>query len=166
MSPRRPPAIVVTEDPSGAASRAFRSRTLLAGPPPAEPYDLSDRSLVWAVEVSDAAIARAALDAAARGVALVAAVRLPGDRAARFVDDLDRVADRSAEVPSDSVVGGLDADQRQLLVALSEGWTLTDAAASVGWSRRTCSRRLAEARAFLGVGTTTEAVMLVAADGR
>jgi DNA-binding CsgD family transcriptional regulator len=52
----------------------------------------------------------------------------------------------------------LPADGRALLGLLAEGATLGAAAASLGLSRRTADRRLAEARAALNVEHTVEAV--------
>ena len=51
-------------------------------------------------------------------------------------------------------------EAREILVILAQGRTLGDAAATLGLSRRTADRRLAEARSALGVERTVEAVAL------
>jgi DNA-binding CsgD family transcriptional regulator len=50
-------------------------------------------------------------------------------------------------------------EQRQLLRLLADGLSVAEAAAFLHLSRRTAERRLAEARAVLGVATTAEAVL-------
>lgn len=76
----------------------------------------------------------------------------------RLLDDLRhlrRVDVRRGPRPGDSPV---DEDARAILAILAEGRTLGDAAAQLGLSRRTADRRLAGARAALGVERTVEAV--------
>ncbi len=53
-------------------------------------------------------------------------------------------------------------DELVLLGVLADGGTVTDAALRVGISRRTATRRLASARARLGVATNAEAVLAAA----
>jgi hypothetical protein len=60
----------------------------------------------------------------------------------------------------------LNADQVALLNGLAGGRTLTDVARSLGMSRRTATRRLAEARAILDVTTTIEAIRIFSDEHR
>jgi DNA-binding CsgD family transcriptional regulator len=53
----------------------------------------------------------------------------------------------------------LTAEERDLLALLADGQTLGAAARSLHLSRRTADRRLAGARAKLGVASTAEAVV-------
>jgi DNA-binding NarL/FixJ family response regulator len=57
---------------------------------------------------------------------------------------------------------GLDAQQRRILTLLGEGLSVREAAAQLFISPRTADRRLAAARAALGLGTNYEAVVAVA----
>jgi hypothetical protein len=136
-------------------------RCEVRGPLPGSPYDLSDKDLAWELTVDDEAAAVAALDAAARGVDLVLRIDLPPDVRATFLDDLGRVAHvrhtTGSKGPDPSAA--LSSEQRALLRQLSHGDTLDGAARRVGLSLRTATRRVAAARAALGVATTTEAVL-------
>ena len=60
---------------------------------------------------------------------------------------------------------GLDRATLDLVRLLSRGCTVADAAAMLGQSRRTATRRLTRARRTLGVGTNTEVVLHVADGG-
>jgi DNA-binding NarL/FixJ family response regulator len=103
----------------------------------------------------------AAVLAVARGAAL--AVHVPADRrqiAADLVEALERLG--QPVVIDEPVAEGptpLDADSRRLLDLLAGGATLNEAAAALGYSRRTVQRRLEAVRRRLGVRTNREAVV-------
>jgi DNA-binding CsgD family transcriptional regulator len=59
----------------------------------------------------------------------------------------------------------VDGDAALLLSRLARGDSVSGAASSLGWSRRTATRRLAEARDALGVTSSAEAVILFASAG-
>lgn len=85
----------------------------------------------------------------------------------RLVDDLRRLGPvrheaASSVAPADSPVV---TEGRAILAFLAEGHTLGEAASRLGLSRRTADRRLAEARAALGVTRTTEAIARAAREG-
>ena len=52
----------------------------------------------------------------------------------------------------------LDSEQTLLLESLAGGLTVVDAARRFGWSRRTATRRLADAKRRLGVTSTSRAI--------
>jgi DNA-binding CsgD family transcriptional regulator len=85
----------------------------------------------------------------------------------RLLDDLRHVrrVDVRRDTPDRSGPAALHADGRAILGILAQGRTLGDAAAELGLSRRTADRRLAEARAALGVERTVEAVARARAQG-
>ena len=60
----------------------------------------------------------------------------------------------------------LDPEQRRLLELLAEGLSVAAAARRLYVSRRTADRRLASARALLGVRSNAEAVVLARAAAR
>ena len=129
-------------------------RTTTLADLPDEPFDLADRRLVVAASVTDADSARATLVAAARGCAVVVDITMDHEATAEFIEDLGRIVDLAA--PSERVP--LDGDQLMLLERLATGVTLVDAARQLGLSRRTATRRLADARRRLGTTSTTTAV--------
>ena len=118
----------------------------------------NEPGLVCAGAVTDAASAAEALLAAVAGAGLVLQAAAGRELVDRLVDDLRRlgpVEHRTSE-PNDP---GLTAEERDLLGLLADGLTLGAAAERLHLSRRTADRRLACARAKLGVGTTAEAVV-------
>jgi DNA-binding NarL/FixJ family response regulator len=121
---------------------------------PDEPWELAGSRLVLAGELASEADARAALLAAVRGTGL--AVRLDRGRpwAAMFLADLARLDD-----PAPAPAGPLTAEQRQILDLLAGGASIAQAARRLFVSLRTANRRVAAARAALGVTTTREAVL-------
>ena len=65
-----------------------------------------------------------------------------------------------AEEPGQTQLDRLDEQQRRLLNLLAEGFSVAAAARRLYLSRRTADRRLAAARAALGVRSNAEAVVL------
>jgi DNA-binding NarL/FixJ family response regulator len=111
--------------------------------------------------VADAAAAAEALIAALGGAGLLVDARAERELVDRLVDDLrrlGRVEHRTSE-PERTV---MTHEERELLALLAEGVTVGDAARELNISRRTADRRLAAARAKLGVATTAEAVVAAA----
>lgn len=130
---------------------------LLAGGAVVEGFDLADDP--WAVtgvvcvgRVDDDASHAGALDAALRGADVVADV-VP-ERAAAFLDDVTR----SGLVLWTGSAAGDRPDWAPLLDALADGLAIAEAARRCHLSVRSAHRRLAEARAALGVPTTAAAV--------
>lgn len=154
------PVWVVDDDPAHAAAVLAGDRTAVDHLPDAEPFDLGPGRLVWPVTVVDPTQCATVLEAVTRGVAVVVRVgdELGAGTAACFVDELHRAAGPS---PSPPLAGELSDDQVRLLRELGRGATVAAAARSVGIGARSASRRLAEARAALGVATTIEAVVRV-----
>ena len=114
--------------------------------------------------VRDEASAAEAVRAALRGDDLVVHAR--ADRAIldRMYDDLRRLGSvtvRTAQRPP-SGEDLLTADEVALLRLLAAGRTLREAARELYIAPRTADRRLAGARAALGVATTMEAVAAIA----
>lgn len=117
--------------------------------------------LVCAGQVDTVRDAEAALLAALGGAGIVAV--LPDDDAlsASFFEDLRRlgdveVADESPQNPLER----LDEEQRRLLDLLAKGLSVTAASRRLFLSRRTADRRLAQARAMLGVRSNAEAIIV------
>jgi DNA-binding CsgD family transcriptional regulator len=111
--------------------------------------------------------AAAALLAALDGFGLlVRASAEPGVRD-RLEDDLARLGPVEAGAPAAETVRGpaLHPHGRAILGLLAEGHSLGEAAHLLGLSRRTADRRLADARAALGVTRTTEAIARAARQG-
>lgn len=118
----------------------------------------TEPNVVCAGVVDDAASAAEALLAAVGGAGVIIAANAGRDLVDRLVDDLRRlgpVEHRTHEPDSPALTG----QQRDLLALLADGLTLGAAARELHLSRRTADRRLAEARAKLGVESTAEAVV-------
>ncbi|MEW6583391.1 MAG: LuxR family transcriptional regulator [Actinomycetota bacterium] len=104
--------------------------------------------------------AAAALLAVIAGAGLVAEVATAdGELVARLCDDLRRFGHVEVLTPESPRRPALTRLQRDLLRMIAEGTTLGSAASALGLPRRTADRRLAEARAALGVATTAQAVV-------
>ncbi len=117
-------------------------------------WRLAARRLVCHGRVAAAADAEAAVLAAARGAGIVAVVADPAVLA-RLHDDLARLgAVRLLEAGTPAALGP---EERRVLELIAGGATLAEAARALNWSDRTIVRRLAAARAALGVSTTAEA---------
>ncbi len=94
------------------------------------------------------------LMAAARGCAVIVRVQLDASTVGEFLDDLGRLVDLGPTTDQPA----LDDDQVALLERLADGETVTEAARHLGWSRRTATRRLGDAKRRLGVSSTSAAV--------
>lgn len=106
--------------------------------------------------------ARRALLAAISGAGLI--VRAAADQGTidRFVDDLRRLG-LVDHVDCACPAGDLDrrtlaSEERSLLAMLDEGLSVREAADELGLGRRTADRRIAAARAALGVDSTAAAI--------
>lgn len=161
-SPADPPRVVLPPDGdlagtarnlSGQGWRVHPGFNL-----PAEPWDVSGRRIVVAGPARSAEAAQAALLCAVRGAGVVVTLDPRSPWAATFVADLARLrpADRSTELAEDVA---LSTEQRALLDLLAEGHSIAQAARRLYLSLRTANRRVAEARAILGVSSTREAVL-------
>ena len=101
------------------------------------------------------------LDRLMHGESLVVALPVDDDERATALDELGRVADlvqphvRPGPAPADEPI---DPVAVQVLDLLASGVTVADAARRLHLSTRSAHRRLAAARAALGVDSTTEAV--------
>jgi DNA-binding CsgD family transcriptional regulator len=117
--------------------------------------------LVCAGQVDTVRDAEAALLAALGGAGIVAV--LPDDDAlsASFFEDLRRLGDvEVADEPPHNPLERLDEEQRRLLDLLAKGLSVTAASRRLFLSRRTADRRLARARAMLGVRSNAEAIVV------
>lgn len=151
---------IVEGEPDEVVAGIVPDREIVSHVPKNDVWDLAPLRLVWPVTLDSRSTCAAVLDAVLRGVAVVIRVcpELGAASAARFLDDLDRVAARESPAPT---ACRLDDDQRRLLRALSAGATLRAAAGELCMSNRTASRRLADARRVLGCDTNTEAARLL-----
>ena len=157
----RPLVLAESAAAAGAAVAALRRdgwTPVDVGALPAEPWDLSGLQLLVAGSIGSADERAAVLVAAARGAGVVALT--PRDRAelATFFDELARLG--HVELARDGRAAALTHEQRRILELLAAGDTVREAADRLSLSRRTAHRRLAEARAVLGVGTTAEAMLV------
>jgi len=161
--PTEPPLIVVegSGDDFDAAVAEVRSAGWQVVPGFAEAPVTAGEVRAGAVDTaSDAA---AALLAVLGGAGTVIHARTDGDVLDRLVDDLRHVRRvdlrRAGPRPVEPLrPAAVDPDALAILAILAEGRTLGDAAATLGLSRRTADRRLAEAREALGAERTVEAV--------
>jgi DNA-binding NarL/FixJ family response regulator len=148
--------VVLAAEDATTAARSIRRDAIALIDLPAEPFALASRGLLAYSAVRNPYDCEAALVALTRGVDLVVTLEITGSRGSAFVDDLARIADVSTR--DSNPLRRLSADQVELLKSLAAGRTLTDVARSSGMSRRTATRRLTDARAILGAGTTIEAL--------
>jgi DNA-binding NarL/FixJ family response regulator len=108
--------------------------------------------------VRTAADASAALLAVLDGAGVVIHASASPEIVDRLVDDLRHIGAVDHRRVPRGAGPQIGQEALQLLALLAAGRTLGDAASSMGLSRRTADRRLAEARDALGVGRTVEAV--------
>jgi len=140
--------------------RGWRVRRDFA--PPGQPWDLAPGRVVVVGQVTDRADAEAALLCAVRGSGLVVTVDRERSWAPGFLVDLARLQpDGSARAarPASGTPTPLSAEQCDLLDLLADGHSIAEAARLRFLSLRTANRRVADARAALGVPTTREAVL-------
>lgn len=107
--------------------------------------------------VHDLSAAADAVLAAVGGTSLVLLADAPREVIDRLCDDLRRLGDVEHLI-APAAEPTLSATERELLAALLAGCSLGEAAQALHLSRRTADRRLASARAALGVTTTPAAV--------
>ncbi len=125
---------------------------------PDAPWDLSDRRWVCMGTVSDEVEAKNALWALVRGCALVVAVVEASPPT--FMEDLTRAGEvHRPDRPHSAPSVALGADESALLALLADGLSVGEAASRLYLSLRTAQRRLASARATLGVATNRQAVL-------
>jgi DNA-binding NarL/FixJ family response regulator len=154
----RPFGVVIEGEPGGFdLPSGWRATTV--DDLPSDPFDLSDRRLVVLATVAVGGDAEDVLMAAARGCAVVVGLRMVPPVADQFLDDLGRLVDFLPIARLEA----LDDDQVALLERLADGDTVTEAARHLGWSRRTATRRLGDAKRRLGVSSTGEAVQALRA---
>lgn len=113
-------------------------------------------ALVWSLVVEDDATAALAVLAATEGTGLLVDARADAATVDRLCDDLRRLGHLEHRLGDDA--GVLSAEERGLLDLLSEGAGLGEAARQLHLARRTADRRLAAARAKIGVETTEQAI--------
>ena len=157
----RPLIVAESAAAAGAAVAALRHEgwtPLDASSLPAEPWNLSGLRLLVAGSIGSSEQRAAVLVAAARGTGVVAVTPRDGAELAMFFDELARLG--HVELARDARAAALTHEQRRLLELLAAGDTVREAADRLSLSRRTAHRRLAEARAALGVGTTAEAMLV------
>jgi DNA-binding CsgD family transcriptional regulator len=160
-APPRPVVVVVSHDPVTVAADMFADRRIVTGELPGQPFDLAGEPLVWVTTVNGPDELEPVLFGITRGVDAVICARLDPGPARELVDDLRRIA--TVRLPGEpGPTPDLTAEHAALLGAIAAGCSLEEAAARASVSRRTAARRLAQARATLGVHTTVEAARLAA----
>jgi DNA-binding NarL/FixJ family response regulator len=129
---------------------------------PVNPWNAEHARIVCTGRVVSEDDAAYALLAAARGAGVLVSIE-HSDLLERFYEDLSRLGRVEIVRPSepDERIARLTPEQARLLELLSEGRSLGQAASELYISRRTADRRLASARACLGVRTTAEAAVIV-----
>lgn len=110
-------------------------------------------------EVRDAGAAAEAVLAAVAGRSLVIHATAEEHLLDRLIDDLRRLGTVERWDPDARPAPPLGEDERSILELLAAGRTLREAAGELHLSLRTADRRLARARASLGVDTTAEAIV-------
>lgn len=133
---------------------------------PEAQWDVTEARIVLYGRIADTDTAQLALLAAVRGAGVVVVVDTGTEIGRAVVADLARLGpvisdpDQDLDVAEDAGAGPpLAPEQRALLDRLAAGETIAAAAAAEFLSLRTANRRIADARAALGVRTTREAVL-------
>lgn len=160
---RRPRCLLVAADELRTAFDRERGRRAVVQTSwdlPVSPWDLAGADMLCVAAVTSAADGDALVRAVARGVDVIVAVDDAVPAAVRR--DLHRLADVTVTLPVVERVD-LSADQRQILELLGEGASLPEVADSLYLSLRTAERRLSGAKRLLGVRSTAEALVAVAA---
>lgn len=162
--PDAPRHVVATAGDAEAVLRrlvreGWTVRDGFALPDPA--WDVTAARLVLYGRIADQDSLQLAVLAAARGAGIVAICDIETPVGRALVDDLTRLGPvhHGAGTDSGNAVADLVPEQRALLDRLASGDTIAAAAAAEYLSLRTANRRIAEARALLGVRTTREAVL-------
>ncbi len=154
--------LIVLEGRAGAAEEAaagFRAAgwEIVAGLRTPAPRG---RRIVRTGVVADLAGAADAILAVLDGAGLIVDASADRDVIDRFVDDLRRVGPvEHRDATADRQPSALEDDARSLLALLADGYSLGEAAAELGLSRRTADRRLAAIRSALGADRTAEALV-------
>lgn len=166
-----PPLVVLADaaavDAAGVQLRR-KGHDCRAGFDIPEPFPVGERRIICSGGIDDLDVAREALLAAARGAGLLLWLddALDAEIRSRFLSDLARLG----PVRTDEVDAGpapiLTLEQRELLALVAEGASIPDAAAQLYVSVRTAERRMAQARAALGVRTTAAAAVAFQAGRR
>jgi DNA-binding CsgD family transcriptional regulator len=114
---------------------------------------------VCVAEITDRQDVEAALLLAVRGAGIVAWTA-SREHAAELYDGLSRLGAVELVSADARPAEDLAPDQLRMLELLADGATQVEVADRLGWSRRTVTRRLAEARQILGAQSTAQAVVL------
>jgi DNA-binding NarL/FixJ family response regulator len=152
---RRPFGVVTDTDP-GVVPLPPGWQPIPIGKLRPEPFDLTALGLAVTGLVATEHEAAAVLMAAVRGCSVLVRVTMDRRASDEFLESLGRIVhlERATEAES------LDSEQTSLLESLAGGLTVVDAARRLGWSRRTATRRLAEAKRRLGVTSTSRAIQV------
>lgn len=168
MKPELPRYVLPTAADAGRALRRLAAAgwtTREGFTLPRSPWDVSGQRLVLFGRVPNTETAAAAAHAASRGAGVVAIVDPTSAVGRALTGDLKRFGpvhhdpDSPLEDPATNPIARLVPEQRALLERLANGETIAAAAAAEYLSLRTANRRIAQARALLGVRTTREAVL-------
>jgi DNA-binding CsgD family transcriptional regulator/tetratricopeptide (TPR) repeat protein len=160
-----PPLIVV--DPTALdhvveelRHRGYTIRAGFALPP--HPWQLGRRRLALVGTAGGGEDAARAVAAAARGAAVAIGADIGAEAVlARLAEDLGRIGPVDWRLGAGDPLRSLDPVQRSALELLADGASVGETARTLGYAPRTVNRKLAAARAALGVETTAEAVLLV-----
>jgi DNA-binding NarL/FixJ family response regulator len=114
--------------------------------------------LVRTASVATRSDAATAVRAAMAGQNLILRAMAPREVIDRLIDDLGRLGRVDHRIGPAIERSGLEPQARAILGLLAEGYSLGDAAAILGISRRAADRRLAGGRRALGASRTTEAI--------
>ncbi|MGH3735690.1 MAG: LuxR family transcriptional regulator [Micromonosporaceae bacterium] len=144
------------------ARDGWKTREGFALPDPA--WDVSDKQLLLFGRVPDLQTAELAVLAAVRGAGVVVIADAESEPGRTLLADLARIGPVGTDADDVPTEAGdddlpLTEEQRALLARLAAGETIAAAATSEFLSLRTANRRIAQARAALGVRTTREAVL-------
>lgn len=168
MKPELPRYVLPTATDAGRVLRRLASDgwvTREGFTLPRTPWDVSAQRLVLYGRVPNADVAATAVHAASRGAGVVAIVDPTSAVGRTLTGDLERYGpvyhhpDSPSDDPTSNPIARLVPEQRALLERLANGETIASAAAAEYLSLRTANRRIAQARAVLGVRTTREAVL-------
>jgi DNA-binding CsgD family transcriptional regulator len=154
-----PQTLEAVADDLARAGWSVRSGFVLEG----LDWELSTARIVCVGRIGSDADASAALLAAVRGAGVVYFDARENGGAERLIEDLGKLGPLEWRSTQPSRLDDLSDEERRLLELLSQGRPLAEVARSLYVSRRTADRRLASARAKLGVRTTAEAVLLASA---